>query len=311
MNRAWCGVTASFLVISTVWAGNGFAQTASSVARSVVAPGAKLERVQGEFIFTEGPVTDPEGNVYFTDSRKKRIYIWSIEEKLSVFLEDPRGAVGLDFDRNGSLLAASTAGRAVLSINLKDKKVSVLADSFHGKRLNSPNDLWCDPKGGVYFTDPRFVTLPYPKEQETEGVYYLSPDRTRLIRVIGDLGKPNGVVGSPDGKFLYVDDTPEDKTYIYTINPDGTLSNKRLFAPTGNDGLTLDSDGNVYITSKGVDVYTPAGKKIETIPVSPQPTNVCFGGRDGRTLFITARTAAFTLRMRTRGIAVGKSEERQ
>jgi len=302
MNRAWCGIIFIFLAVAAGWTGSVSAQADSSTAGSLIAPGAALEKLPGSFNFTEGPVADNRGNVYFSDYRNNRICMWSVEGKLSVFLENARGPVGLDIDRGGNLIVASTNDRAILSIDPKNKRVSVLADRYNGRRLNSPNDLWCDPKGGVYFTDPRFVTLSFPKEQDIEGVYYLSPDRKRLTRVIGDMAKPNGVVGSPDGSRLYVDDTAKNETCVYTVNPDGSLSGKKPFAPVGYDGLTTDSRGNVYITGDGLDVFSPSGEKIGHIEVPDKPTNVCFGGVDGKTLFITTRPAVYLLRMRTMGV---------
>ena len=302
MKRAWRGLTAAFLVVLTVWASGGFTQTASSEGESVIAPGAKLEKLPGAFNFTEGPVADERGNVYFSDYRNNRICMWSVEGVLSVFLADAWGPDGLDIDRDGRIISTATNTHAILAIDPKTKAVEVLADTYGGKPLNSPNDLWRDKKGGIYFTDPRFVSLPFPPEQDVMGVYYLSPDRKSLIRVIGDLKKPNGVTGSPDEKLLYVDDTAVEKTFVYTIAHDGTLSNRREFAPVGYDGLTTDDRGNVYITGKGVFVYSPSGNLLEHIAVPEQPTNVCFGGKDRKTLFITTlRTSVYTLKMRVRG----------
>jgi gluconolactonase len=298
-------IAAAAFIVCIFTFGSGFAQVSPGM-QSVVAPGANLEKLPATFVFTEGPVADREGNFFFSDALDQKIYEWTTNGALSVFWEDPKSSVGLDFDTAGNLIAASNPAHAILSIDMKTKRTTVVADSCNGKPLNSPNDVWCDPKGGVYFTDPRFMKLPFPKEQDVEGVYYISPDRKRITRVIGDLRQPNGVVGTPDGKHLYVDDTPAKQTYVYTINPDGTLTDRRLFVSAGLDGMALDTQGNVYIVAKGVDVYTPDGKMIENIPVTPDPTNVAFGGSDGRTLFITARTVCYTLRMRIPGVMFGR-----
>jgi len=138
-------------------------------------------------------------------------------------------------------------------------------------------------------------------EQDGQHVYYLTPDRQKLLRVADDLIQPNGIIGTPDGKLLYVADIKAKRTYVYTINSDGTLSNKDLFAPEGSDGMTIDSEGNVYLTTKDVSVYDPAGNNIERLEVPEQPANVCFGGKDKHTLFITARTSLYSLRMRVKG----------
>jgi len=138
-------------------------------------------------------------------------------------------------------------------------------------------------------------------EQDGQHVYYLTPDGKQLIRVADDLVQPNGIIGTADGKLLYVADIRAKKTYVYTTNDDGTLSNKKLFAPEGSDGMTIDNEGNVYLTTKDVSVYDPEGNNIERIKVPEQPANVCFGGKDKQTLFITARTSLYSIRMRVKG----------
>ncbi len=267
----------------------------------VVAAGAKVEKLAGGFKFTEGPAADAKGNIFFTDIPNNRIHKWSLDDKLSTFRENSGGANGLFFDKAGHLLACEGGRRRLVSIDIKGK-LTVLADKYDNKRLNSPNDLWPDPKGGIYFTDPRYGRAD-DLEQDGEHVYYLSPDRKRLIRVIDDMVKPNGVIGTPDGKLLYVTDHGGDKTFVYTINADGTLSNKKLFCSMGSDGMTIDDKGNVYLTEKGVTVFNSAGEKIEHIDIDAGWTaNVCFGGRDNRTLFITAQTSLYSVQMRVKGL---------
>ena len=267
---------------------------------SVVAAGAKVEKLAGGFKFTEGPTVDAAGNIFFSDIPNNRIHKWSVDGRLTTFRENSGGANGLYFDRGGSLLACAGGIRQLVSIDASGK-VTVLADKYGNKRLNSPNDLWIDPKGGIYFTDPRYGNREN-MEQDGEHVYYLSPGRNKLIRVIDDMVRPNGIIGTADGKKLYVTDRGGNKTYVYVINADGTLSDKRFFAPEGSDGMTLDSEGNVYLTVSAVSVYNSDGKKIETIEVDEPPANVCFGGKDEKTLFITARTSFYSVRMRVAGI---------
>jgi gluconolactonase len=271
----------------------------NAVDGAVVAEGAKVEKLAGGFAFTEGPAADGQGNVYFSDIPNNRIHMWSLEAKLSTFREDSGGANGLYFDRKGNLLACEGTGRRLVSID-PGGNVTVLADKYEGKRFNSPNDLWIHPKGGVYFSDPRYGNRD-GMEQDGEHVYYLSPARKELTRVIADLVRPNGVIGTPDGKTLYVADNGDRKTFVYQINEDGTLTGKKLFAPEGSDGMTIDSEGNVYLTTKVVAVYDKAGQKIESIEVPEQPANVTFGGADGQTLFITARTSLYAVKMRVKG----------
>ncbi|MHC4570851.1 MAG: SMP-30/gluconolactonase/LRE family protein [Planctomycetota bacterium] len=280
---------------------------------SVVAQGAKVEKLAGGFTFTEGPAADLKGNIFFTDIPNNRIHKWSLDGKLSTFRENSGGANGLFFDKNGNLLVCEGGRRRLVSIDAQGK-VIVLTDKYDNKRLNSPNDLWLDPKGGIYFTDPRYGRSD-DLEQDGEHVYYLSPNRKKLIRVIDDMVKPNGIIGTPDGKVLYVTDHGGDKTFVYTINTDGTLSNKKLFAPESSDGMTIDCEGNIYLTSmpsrtlssydtttNPVSVYNSAGKKIETIEIPERPANVCFGGKDKKTLFITAQTSLYSVRMQVKGL---------
>lgn len=291
MNRIWYGL---ILLLFSVMVGEGPERV------SVVAKGSKVEKLAGGFRFTEGPAADAKGNIFFTDVRSNRIHKWSLYGRVSTFRENTGAANGLFFDKEDNLLACEGDNRRLVSIS-PEGKVEVLADKYKNKKFNRPNDLWIDPKGGVYFTDPYFGDRS-DMEQDGECVYYLSGDRKRLLMVANDLVRPNGVVGTADGKFLYVADYSEKKTYIYTIYQDGTLSRKRLFAPEGMDGITIDNEGNIYLTTGVVAVYNRNGEKIEEIKVPEQPSNVCFGGKDGRALFITARTSLYSVRMRVRGL---------
>jgi gluconolactonase len=267
---------------------------------AIVAPQAQVRKLASGFKFTEGPAVDPRGNVFFTDIPNSRIHKWSLDGQLSTFLENSGRANGLFFDKTGNLLACAGGAGRLVSIDPRGK-VTVLADKYQGKPFNSPNDLWQHPKGGIYFTDPRYgrrENLP----QDGEHVYYLSADRKRLVRVIDDMVRPNGLIGTPDGKLLYVADHGANKTYVYKINPDGTLSDKKLFAPQGSDGMTLDEHGNLYLTAAAVSVYDAAGNKIQTIEVPEKPSNVCFAGPDKKTLIVTARTSLYSLRMQVKGL---------
>ncbi|MBW8003249.1 MAG: SMP-30/gluconolactonase/LRE family protein [Planctomycetes bacterium] len=265
---------------------------------SVTADDAMVEKLCGGFKFTEGPISDKAGNVYFTDIPNNRIHKWSIEGKVSTFLENSGGANGLYFDKKGRLTACAGGLRQLLRIDMNGS-IEVLAEKFEGKRFNSPNDLWIDSKGGVYFTDPRYGNR--DNMELGEHVYYLSPDKKKLIRVIDDMVKPNGLIGSIDGKKLYVADPGSRKTFVYDINKDGSLSGKKLFAEQGSDGMTVDERGNIYLTDKGVTIYNPDGEKIETIEVGERPSNVCFGGKDNKTLFMTARTSFYSIEMNVKG----------
>ena len=279
----------------------------SAEKTSVVVPGAQVEKLAGGFRFTEGPAADAEGNIFFTDIPNNRIHKWSLNGKLSIFLENSGGANGLFSDKAGNLIACEGGGQQLVSID-PNGNVAVLADKYDGKKFNSLNDLWIAPNGGIYFTDPRYGSRD-SMGQDGEHVYYLAPERKRLIRVINDMVRPNGLIGTADGKTLYVADHGANKTFVYTANEDGTLSNKKLFAQEGSDGMTIDNHGNVYLTTSTVVVYNKDGEKIETINVPEQPANVCFGGKDKQTLFITARTSLYSVRMQVKGAEQTKQSE--
>jgi len=297
MSRKWYGL-AILVLLAVAAAGSG-----GEIA-SVVGPGAKVAKLADGFRFTEGPAADAKGNIFFTDIPNNRIHKWSLEGKLSTYRENSGGANGLYFDKEGKLVACEGGGRRLVSID-QQGNLTVLAGKYENKRFNSLNDLWIDPKGGVYFTDPSYGNRDN-LEMDGEHVYYLSADRKRLIRVIDDMVRPNGLIGTCDGKLLYVADPGSRKTFVYTVNKDGTLSNKKLFAEEGSDGMTIDNEGNVYLTTSAVAVYNKNGEKIETIEVPERPSNVCFGGEDKKTLFITARSSLYSVRMRVK--AAGEEE---
>ena len=297
----------SFMWISAAGLLIGFCvqgQTAEP-ATGIVAPGAKLTLLSSGFKFTEGPATDAAGNVYFTDQPNNRIMKWSVDGKLSVYKDDAGRSNGMYFDKKGNLFTCADLNNELWRI-APSGKVKVLVKDYDGKKLNGPNDLWIRPDGGIYFTDP-FYKRDYwtrgPMEQDGQHVYYLSPNRRKLIRVIDDLKQPNGIIGTPDGKRLYVADIRGGKTYTYTIQKDGTLSDKKVFAEMGSDGMTIDNAGNVYLVGKGVTVFNSRGEKIDYIPVAkPWTANITFGGRDRSTLFITASDSLFSIQTRVHGV---------
>lgn len=273
--------------------------------RKLVAEGAKPVLVSSDFSFTEGPASDGDGDVFFTDQPNNRILKWSPDEGISVFMENAGRSNGLYFDNDGNLLACADEKNELWMI-APDKAVTVLITDFGGKKLNGPNDLWIDPHGGIYFTDP-FYKRDYwtrtEKEIAQENVYYLSPDRKSLTMVMSDFVRPNGIVGTPDGKTLYVADIGAGKTYSFQILADGALANRKLFTDMGSDGMTIDRKGNIYLTGKGVTVFDPTGKRIGNIPIAePWTANVCFGGRHRKTLFITASKSVYTVDMKVSGV---------
>jgi gluconolactonase len=276
----------------------------------VIAPGAGLLKLAGGFGFTEGPTCDANGDVFFTDQPNDRILKWSAEGGLSTFMEPSGRANGMCFDAAGHLIVCADEKNELWSI-APDGGIRVLVNEYAGNRLNGPNDVWVRPDGGLYFTDPFYKrswwahdTMP----QDGQHLYFLSADRRQLMRVADDMVKPNGIIGTPDGMNLYVADIDADKTYRYDMAADGSLSGKRLAANQGSDGMTLDTDGNLYLTGKGVAVVDPTGREIERIPVPDEEwtANVSFGGRDRRMLFITASRGLYAVRTRVRGANAAK-----
>lgn len=276
----------------------------TNIQHVVTAPDATLELLADGFKFTEGPAADREGNVFFTDQPNNRIMKWSVDGKLTTFMQPAGRANGLEFDAKGNLLACADEKNQLWRIT-PATNVAVLIQTFSGKRFNGPNDVWVHPKGGYYFTDP-FYKRDYwshtDKPQDGQHVYYLSEDGKTCLRVIQDLVQPNGIIGSPDGKTLFVADIGDRKTYRYTINNDFTIADKKLFTSMGSDGMTLDEQGNVYLTGQGVTVFDPNGNKIDHIAVPESWTaNVAFGGPDHKTLFITAMDSLYAIKTKFRG----------
>jgi len=278
--------------------------TVAAFGGSVVAPGAKLEKLAGDFAFTEGPTRDRAGNVFFVDQPNNRIMEWSTDGKLSTFMQPSGYANGMCFDAQGNLIACADEHNQLWSI-APDKTVTVLITNYQGKYLNGPNDVWVAPNGGMFITDPFYQrkwwdhkTMALPNEE----VLYLAPDRKTLTQVTDDLKKPNGITGTPDGKRLYVSDIAAGQTWRYDIQPGGTLTNKTHYCPLGSDGMTIDAEGNLYLTGHGVTVFDPSGKQIDHIDVPEKWTaNVCFSGPDRQTLFITASQSFYSIRLRVAG----------
>lgn len=280
-----------------------FSQTDKSKSE-LIAKGAVVIKAGGGYKFTEGPSVAPDGRVFFTDQPNDKIDVWSEDGKITTFMQPCDRSNGTYFNKKGELVACADLNNRLIAISM-DKQQRILVENYNDKPLNAPNDLWIAPDGGIYFTDPyyhRDYWKPGRKEvQDVRGVYYLNPDG-KVSRVISDYKQPNGLIGSPDGKTLYVSDINDGKIWKYDIQADGTLSNKTFFAPEGSDGMTIDNQGNVYLTNKFVSVFDKTGKKIAQIEVPEQPSNVCFGGKKRNILFITARTSVYTLKMKVKGV---------
>lgn len=280
-------------------------------ADTPAAPGA-LTRFGGEYSFTEGPTADAQGNVYFTDQPNNRILRWDARtSEVTTFLQPAGRANGMCFDAKGNLLVCAdeknelwfVPAASIARGSVEGKQV--LISEYEGKKLNGPNDVWCHPNGSLYFTDP-FYKRPWwthdKMPQDGQHVYWMSADRKTVKRVVDSLKQPNGIVGTPDGKRLYVADIGDGKTYRFDIQADGSLSGKHLHCQLGSDGMTLDRDENLYLTGKGVTVFDRTGQKIRQIPVPDQgwTANVCFGGKDRKMLLITASKGFYGLPTETR-----------
>ena len=265
---------------------------------------ATPQLVAKQFKFTEGPAVDRAGNVFFTDQPNNRIWKYDTQGQLSVFMDPAGRANGMYFDHQGNLIACADEHNQLWSI-APDKKVTVLVDFPVGHRLNGPNDVWVAPNGGIYFTDPYYQRDYWTRtapEQPGQYVYYLAPGQHQPTVVETGLQKPNGLIGPHDGKTLYIGDIDGNKTYRYQLGPTGALTSRQVFAPQSSDGMTIDERGNVYLTGHGVTVYSPSGERLTHIDVPGAWTgNVCFGGQDRKTLFITASEAVYTVAMRVKG----------
>ena len=268
---------------------------------------AKLERVASGFGFTEGPMWDPAGFLYVSDESINKIFrVYPNGKKEEVIaLGDPDGNT---FDRSHRLIDCASVLRAIIEVT-PDGKYKVLADRFEGKRLNSPNDVIVGPDGALYFTDPTLDLVAGEKQEiPFQGVFRLG-ESGKLTLLTRDLTQPNGLAFSPDGKKFYVDDSEQRNIRVYDFETDGTLSHGRIFGeePGGKndgvpDGIKVDKDGNLFVTGpKGIWVWDANGNHLGTIAMPEQPANLTWGDKDYKTLYITATTSVYRLRVRTQG----------
>jgi gluconolactonase len=268
---------------------------------------AKPTLISNQFAFTEGCSVAKNGDVFFTDQPNDKVWKYDVKKsELSVVLEKTGRSNGTYFDKKGNLVICADEKGELWSLSPKGE-VTVLMTDLDGKQMNGPNDIWIDKKGGIYMTDPyyqRDYWARKKKDLDGEHVYYLPKGAKQPIKVISDLRQPNGIVGTPDGKYLYISDLGAQKTYRYTINKDdATLGEKTLLFNQGSDGMTLDEKGNIYITGRGVTIYSPEGTKIATIPNKDRWTgNVVFGGKKRDILFITASKSLYMLKMNVKGV---------
>ena len=277
------------------------AESRGNTLVDLVADGAEPQLLADGFRFTEGPAADQKGNIYFTDIGSRRIHHWDAGlGKLSTVRENSNGADGLFVDRDGNLLICELSGKRLTRLN-KDGSYEVLVDSYDGGGLTGANDLWIDQYGGIYFSDS------YPGSQirtRDHRVFYLSREGN-LILVADDFYKSNGLMGTRNGNWLYISDYIDNKVYKYEVLEPGVLGERSLFAGYRTDGMTMDEQGNVYLCTGnagfGVVVFNPAGEELGRISLPENPANICFGGPDNRTLYITATHGFYSLDMKVRG----------
>jgi gluconolactonase len=282
------------------------AQTGEGIT-DVVAADAQPELLHEGYIFTEGPLGTADGGLYFTDIRAGRIYFVEPGGKIALVREQTAGANGLAFTRDGDLLAAEGEGKLITRMSADGKLQTVVQGSEHATFM-APNDLIVDDKGGIYFTDPG----PRPLVPgRIAYVYYLPPGAKEPIVIDDKIVRPNGLTLSRDGKTLIVDDTVGKTVFAYDVEADGSVKNKRAFTElrnipdgkeSGADGMALDREGRVYITTVvGVQVFDGGGGYLGTIRVPRQPANVAFAGPDKQMLYITAREGLYRVKMLARG----------
>jgi gluconolactonase len=273
----------------------------------------KVHRLNTDFAFTEGPASDAAGNLYFTDIPNSRIHKRDAKGTLSVFAEPSGHCNGLMVVGN-RLLACEMDGQ-LKEYDLTTGKETSLATEYNGARFNAPNDLVIDNAGGIYFTDPRY-RAPDPWPQGKEAVYYRAANG-KVTRLIEDRTAPNGVILSPDEKTLYVIPSMEKQMWSYPVTSAGKIGAGKVFCEltqpegkdnTGGDGLTIDTNGNLYITTAlGLQIFAPSGNQLGIITVPEHPANVSFGGKDRSTLFVTARKSLYSVETQAQGHVFGRS----
>ncbi len=261
-----------------------------------------VETVADGFQFTEGPVWTVKGELIFSDIPADTNY----RADKSVAFKPSGKSNGMTLDGEGRIIRCEHGNRRVVRIGA-DNSITVLADAYEGKKLNSPNDaVWHRDTGIIYFTDPPYGLEGREQEQPVQGIYAIHPDG-RLARIADDFIKPNGIALSPDGTRLYVADTEGNHIRAFTLSKDGAAAGGsvlcKIITP---DGIRVDTEGRIWATSsRGVVVFDAAGNELETIEFPQIPANCGFGGPDGKTLYTTARTAVYSVKTKATGLVGG------
>ena len=262
----------------------------------------KIDKVAAGFRFTEGPVWSREGFLLFSDIPNDKILRFAPGKRGEVFREKSDGANGNTFDAQGRLYSCESRTSRVTRADKKGK-IEVLAEKWEGKRLNAPNDIVVRKDGHLYFTDPAFGGSTDQRELDFYGVYHITP-KGQMELIAKPKGRPNGLALSANGRVLYVDNSDERNVRAYDLDRNGKASNERIVVSGIDgvpDGMKVDEKGNLYVTAKGVAVYSPEGKLLTTIEVAETPANCAFGDPDFQTLYITARTSLYRVRLNVKG----------
>jgi len=279
----------------------------------IVPETATLEQVAGGFSFTEGPVWCGD-YLLFSDIPQNRIVRWhrlSEGPEVTTFRSPSGNSNGLTLDRSRRLIACEHSTRRVTRTD-NDGSITVLAEQYQGKRLNSPNDVVVRSDGGIYFTDPPYglTNMNEWKELPFNGVYCLAPDG-ELVLLADDFDRPNGIAFSPDESILYVNDTARRHIRAFDVKPDGNISNGRTLIemegtePGAPDGMRVDSQGNIYCTGPGgFWIIEPGGKSLGRITPPELPANLTWGDADWKSLYLTARSSVYHLRLNIPGVPV-------
>jgi gluconolactonase len=294
-------------------------ETTATAIQGVVEAGTRIEVIKSGFTGTEGPIALPDGSLIFTETQANRLTrIDKDTNQTSSFLENTNGSNGLGFDAKGRLISVQTTpGATKIGVIYPKGTEATLTDNYDGKPFGRPNDLIVSSKGGIYFTDPG--PNPTPGQPPSApplppAVYYLPPGG-KAMRIAEGIERPNGIMLSPDEKTLYVNNTNGEHIIAFDVAADGSVSNRRNFAKyatvnkapaggvtSGADGLAVDSQGRIYCAAiGGVQVFSPTGELLGTIPVSLQPQNIAFAGADKKTLYIVGRGSAFKVRLLAEG----------
>jgi gluconolactonase len=269
----------------------------------------KIDRVATGFQFTEGPIwIAEEKHLLFSDIPANQILQLTPNGEVKIFRKPSNNSNGLTRDKQGRLIACEHGMRRVTRTE-KDGSITILADQFQGKKLNSPNDVVVKSNGAIYFTDPPYGIQPEEQEQPIQGVYLIPPDHQEIILLADDFYKPNGLAFSPDEKQLYIDDSQCRHIRVFDVKIDGTLANSRVFhdmnikQPGSPDGMKIDVQGNIYCTGAGgVWVFDCQGNHLGTIVTPERPANCAWGDEDWQTLYITAQTSVYSIRVNIPGI---------